>query len=222
MSKIKPILLGFITLFLPLFLIMSSIRILLNPLFLQIEYNAPGFPADDYGFTKEDRFKWATPSLKYLTNDAGIEFLADLKFDDGQAIYNDRELSHMLDVKTLIRKMILGWDLLAFLLVALCLWAWRAGWLDKYFQAISRGGWLTLGLVAAILIGVFTGFSALFTQFHRIFFSGDTWLFLYSDTLIRLFPMRFWQDAFILMGLFTVAGGLIAGIGGRYLYRSTD
>ena len=36
-------------------------------------------------------------------------------------------------------------------------------------------------------------------------------MFYTSDTLIRLFPMRFWQDAFIAVGLFSLifAGLLI-------------
>ena len=53
-------------------------------------------------------------------------------------------------------------------------------------------------------------FRAFFTAFHRVFFEGDTWLFHYSDTLIRLFPERFWQDAFLwLGGLSLLAGGLL-------------
>ncbi|MHC1784153.1 MAG: TIGR01906 family membrane protein [Anaerolineaceae bacterium] len=219
MNKIRFFFLGFISLLIPFFLIMTSVRLLLNPFFIQLEYNAPGFPADTYGFTQEERLKWANPSLEYLINGGGVEFLADLKFEDGTPIYNERELSHMLDVKTLIQKMIIVWNMILFLLAVSALLAWRVGWGRELLMSISRGGWLTLGLIAAILVGVFTGFSALFTEFHRIFFSGDTWLFLYSDTLIRLFPMRLWQDAFILMGIFTLAGGLVCGLGGRYFYR---
>jgi integral membrane protein (TIGR01906 family) len=33
-----------------------------------------------------------------------------------------------------------------------------------------------------------------FTAFHRVFFEGNTWIFPRSDTLIRLFPNRFWVD----------------------------
>jgi integral membrane protein (TIGR01906 family) len=219
MNKIRFFFLGLISLLIPFFLIMTSVRLLLNPLFIQLEYHAPGFPADSYGFTLEDRLKWANPSLEYLLNDAGVEYLAELKFEDGTPIYNERELSHMVDVKTLIQKMVIAWNMILFLLAVTALAAWRGGWGRDLWMSISRGGWLTLGLIAAILAGVFTGFSALFTEFHRIFFSGDTWLFLYSDTLIRLFPMRLWQDAFILMGIFTLAGGLICGLGGRYFYR---
>jgi integral membrane protein (TIGR01906 family) len=219
MNKIRFYLFALISLILPFFLMMTSVRLLLNPLFLEIEYRTPGFPVDTFGFTLEDRLKWARPSLDYLTNEEGIEFLANLEFEDGQPIYNERELSHMVDVKELIHQMVIVWNMLLFFLAVISLWGWRTGRERELLLAFSRGGWLTLGLIAAILAGVFVGFSALFTEFHRMFFSGDTWLFLYSDTLIRLFPMRLWQDAFTLMGLFTLAGGLLAGLGARYLYR---
>jgi uncharacterized membrane protein len=45
-----------------------------------------------------------------------------------------------------------------------------------------------------------------------LFFSGDTWLFAYSDTLIRLFPIRFWEDCFIYIGGFSLIVGLVLGL----------
>jgi len=42
----------------------------------------PYFPADEYGFTKEDRLKWAPFALDYLVNSADISYLGDLTFDD--------------------------------------------------------------------------------------------------------------------------------------------
>jgi hypothetical protein len=59
----------------------------------------PGFPADRYGFTTADRLYWADIAVDYLVNTAGIEFLADLRFEDGSPVYNERELKHMVDVK---------------------------------------------------------------------------------------------------------------------------
>ena len=38
----------------PFALIGLGLRVLLTPLFLQVEYNMPYFPPDEYGFTKED------------------------------------------------------------------------------------------------------------------------------------------------------------------------
>jgi uncharacterized membrane protein len=36
-----------------------------------------------------------------------------------------------------------------------------------------------------------------------------SWLFSYSDTLIRLFPMQFWFDAMLAISLFSFAGRLL-------------
>lgn len=209
MSKNIRIFSVLITIAVPVILIMTSIRILINPFYLDYEYNLPSFPADEFGFSKEDRLHWGKLSLDYLTNQAGPEFLGNLRFEDGQPIYNERELSHMLDVKNLVQLMIKIWiPLIIFLLLAGML-AWRTNWLSQFWKAISHGGWLTLGLIGLILAGVVLNFDALFTGFHRIFFSGDTWLFYTDDTLIRLFPEKLWSDAFTFMGIFTLSGAVI-------------
>jgi integral membrane protein (TIGR01906 family) len=80
-------------------------------------------------------------------------------------------------------------------------------------QGVWRGGLLTLGLV--VLIGIFASinFWQFFTDFHGLFFTGNSWQFLYSDTLIRLFPLRFWQDAFLFAGSIDIVGGLAFGGG---------
>ncbi|MCX7976329.1 MAG: TIGR01906 family membrane protein [Bellilinea sp.] len=191
-----------------LFVMTTSIRLLMTPLFLTIEYNVPGFPPDAFGFTKDDRLHWANLSLKYLLNDADISFLGDLTFEDGSPVFNERELRHMLDVKILVQQMIRAWIVLGLFILFTGVWAWRGKWLADYWLTLSRAGWAILIVIALILIGVVIGFSTLFTGFHLIFFEGDTWLFLYSDTLIRLFPLRFWQDAFTLMGILSALGGV--------------
>jgi integral membrane protein (TIGR01906 family) len=211
-----------VTLILPFFLIMTSIRILVIPnIFPDFEYRLPGFPADTYGFTQEDRLKWSRVSIEYLVNDQPIAWLANQKLPDGSPLYIERELSHMLDVKNLIQLMfIIWWIFLAFILAA-GLAAWRWDNLKGYLRSLSNGGWLTLALILPVLIFVMISFNELFTNFHRIFFSGDSWLFLYSDTLIRLFPIRFWQDAFIWMGVFTIVFALLLGYFGRQLSKSS-
>jgi hypothetical protein len=40
-------------------------------------------------------------------------------------------------------------------------------------------------------------------------------MFLFSDTLIRLFPIRFWQDAFLLAAVIALGGGIALGLGLR-------
>jgi len=219
MKRLYLVISWLITVVVPFFLIMTAIRLLLNPALLKFEYNSPNFPPDTYGFTTQDRLKWGGLTLDYLLNTSDISFLADLKFSDGTPIYNDRELSHMHDVKTLIQHMITAWYILIGVLLAVGVWAWLGHWMATFWQGISRGGWLTIALIAVILVFVFTSFESLFTDFHEIFFTGNSWIFLYSDTLIRLFPLPFWQDAFTFMGGFTIIGALLFGYGGHKLAR---
>ena len=40
-------------------------------------------------------------------------------------------------------------------------------------------------------------------------------MFAYSDTLIRLFPIRFWEDAFLWAGVISVGGALALALGLR-------
>ncbi len=198
-----------ITIFVPIWLLMTAIRILITPVYPMIEYRMPGFPEDTFGFTREDRVLWAKPSIEYLINSEDICFLAELKFNDGTAIYNARELSHMVDVKVLVQLMIKVWlGVSAFLLISGIV-MYSAGWRENLRAGYKRGGWASVGLVVMMLLFVLISFNQLFNWFHLLFFKGDTWLFYYSDTLIRLFPLRFWQDAFIFIGLFCLLVGLL-------------
>ncbi len=206
----------------PLALIGLGIRALLTNIFLQIEYNMPYFPTDQYGFTKEDRLHWAPYALDYLVNSADISYLGDLKFDDGSPLYNERELSHMVDVKRVTQSALNVWYLSLASLIILGAWSWRGDWTQTYRQGLMRGGWLMVGLAAAIglivLIGILINpnvFWNFFAGFHALFFEGDSWLFLYSDTLIRLFPLRFWQDAFLIAAIIALGGGFALGLGLR-------
>jgi integral membrane protein (TIGR01906 family) len=167
----------------------------------------------------QDRLKWSRVSLDYLVNDEGIEYLAEQQLDEKTPLYNERELSHMLDVKNLIQLMLLVWPLIGIVIVGIGLMAMQGGWLALYWQSIGRGGWAAVGLIVTILVAVLVSFNALFTGFHRIFFSGDTWLFLYSDSLIRLFPLPFWQDAFVVMGCMVLLGGIGLGVAGNRLAK---
>src|SRR5262245_58814514 len=83
----------------PFALILINARALMTPAYLNWEYNRPDFPPDEFGFSTADRLKYAPLALDYLFNDQGIEFLGQQKQGDGTPVYNERELSHMSDVK---------------------------------------------------------------------------------------------------------------------------
>jgi len=213
--------LGLVTLIIPFFLIMSAVRVLIQPWYPRFEYRTPDFPPDPYGFTLADRLKWAGLSIEYLTNDADISFLADLRLQDGNPLFNERELSHMLDVKIVVQKMYQAWNILAVALLAAFGLAWLGKRLPELAGALANGGKLTITLIVCVLALVAVSFDWLFTMFHRLFFTGNTWIFLYSDSLIRLFPIPFWRDAFIWMGVLTIGTAVLLIVFGGRAARQT-
>jgi len=208
---LKNIIYWLIVVLVPVVLVLGAVRLLLTPVFIQIEYRMPYFPEDSYGFSQEERLHWAKLARQYLLNRAGIEFLGDLTFEDGSPLYNQRELRHMRDVKIVVKAaMGVLYTSLA-LIVGAGVWARRADWWGQYRRALSRGGWVTVGLLLFLILAIALSFNTVFVLFHQIFFEGDTWIFRYSDTLIRLFPVRFWQDAFVAVGVLALIGGLALG-----------
>lgn len=192
----------------PVLLVLLAVRLVMTPLFLQFEYNRADFPADPYGFTREDRFTYAPYALDYLLNGAGIEYLGDLKFEDGGALYNADELRHMRDVKT-VTQMAFGGALVGGMLaIGAGVYLLRRN-AERLRRALFFGALLTLAMVAAIIIVAVVNWEFFFVTFHQLFFQSGTWYFPTSDTLIRLFPEQFWFDAALVIGGITVLTALI-------------
>ena len=236
MSFLKNISGWLVTLLVPVVMVLFGVGVLLSPVYIHVEYRLPYFPDDPYGFTLEERLHWAGLSIDYLLNREGLEFLADLQFPAGQLaagscedylaprdcsyLYNDRELSHMLDVKIVVRYATYVFFSSLLILLVLGVWARQSNWWSNYQWALGRGGWLTVGLITALMVYLVINFNALFITFHEIFFKSGTWVFRFSDSLIRLFPVTFWRDAFIWVGGIAFVGGVLLGYFLGYKNRS--
>ncbi len=184
MNKLYAILSWLITLLIPFVLIGLGIRVLLTPLFPNIEYRMPYFPPDIYGFSTQDRLHWGMDGINYLLNSADISYLGDLKLSDGTPLFTEPELSHMHDVKVVVQNFLKIWYIVIVVLILLGVWAWRGKWLTAYSQGLRRGGWLTLPLAANIGVIATIGasgngdmFWSFFADFHHLFFQGNSWLF---------------------------------------------
>lgn len=213
-----------VSLVVPVVLVLAAVRTVINHWYVELEYRTPGFPADQYGFTLEERLKYSKIAIDYLLNNAGINFLGDLHFPQGQQapdfscqfmddctkLYNERELKHMVDVKMVVQGAMRVLYIGAALLLVLGVWAWRGGWWQTYRDGWGLGGKLTLGLIVLIILFVLAAFQGIFVLFHEIFFASGTWVFYWSDTLIRLFPERFWRDTFLVVGILAVVFGVAA------------
>ncbi len=202
---------------LPFVVFLTALRLTLTPFYVRAAYRIPGFPPDSYGFSLPERERYALVSLDYLLNDAGIEFLADQQFEDGSALFNPRELRHMRDVKALTQLALDLW--IGALTASVVMGGLRArfwGW-PALLADLRGGGIVTLWVMAVLAVGLVVSFQAVFVGFHRIFFEGNTWLFRFSDTLIRLFPVRFWQQVFAFLALSTAGMALgLRWLGSRW------
>jgi integral membrane protein (TIGR01906 family) len=212
MKKIAgPILDGLVSLAVPVILSVVSILVLLSPIFTNLEYRRPGFPEDRYGFTTAERVEFGNLTRRYLVTRQSLDGLRALEFPSGDALYQERELTHLEDVKIVLQGVLRVCAAAVVVVVLAGIFSRMNERLSAYWRAISRGGRLTAILLVAILLLTLVSFQALFTNFHLIFFKGDSWLFSYSDTLIRLFPIRFWQDIFLVFGALTLGAGIYLG-----------
>jgi integral membrane protein (TIGR01906 family) len=64
------------------------------------------------------------------------------------------------------------------------------------YLAWRNGGALTAVLLAALVVFILLSWRTFFIMFHDVFFPPGTWTFDWENSLIRIFPDKFWFDAF--------------------------
>lgn len=202
-----------VTIILPFVILMSAVTMVFTPAYLVHEYKSPDFPADPYGFTLEERIEYGTASVNYITDvlhKLPDDYLAGLKMKDGSPLYNERELSHMRDVKDVFQtcRSVMACMIVLIIFTGLMV-SRKPDSLPGFLRSLIWGSSLTLFLIILIGIGIMTGFDAFFEGFHHIFFTGDSWLFYDSDSLIRLFPEPLWVNGFGLAAALTAVIALI-------------
>jgi integral membrane protein (TIGR01906 family) len=125
-------------------------------------------------------------------------------------------LKHLQDAKNVLQTALAVWaacGVLALLGVGVLyyFWEWRA-----LRASLAAGAVLTGLIYLGLLVYIAINFSTLFVQFHEVFFAAGTWTFLWSDSLIRMFPIRFWQDCFIFVsGASVLEAGVLVWLAGR-------
>ncbi len=203
---------------LPALLVLTGVRLVMTETFLRFEYNRPGFPADRYGFTTEDRLEYGPYGVRYLRQNRDISYLANLQID-GEPLFREKELRHMEDVQAVTRAAVFVQRVLLVVFLAVFLGFGRSPHTAAAVrQGLVVGGIITLASIATLLILIAASWDLFFDSFHGVFFAGDSWQFRTSDTLIRLYPEQFWFDAALTIGALTAAGALIA-IGGVWWWE---
>jgi integral membrane protein (TIGR01906 family) len=203
-------------------MVVLSFRAVTDRRLVAWEYQRAGFPPDPLGLPIGERSRLAETCVDYLSTNASITVLSSLKLPDGNAAFDSRELRHMVDVQNVYR-LLMSLGFAAAIVTAGCLAVLTraAPGPGRIAGALSAASALVLVLLLAVGAFMLANWSRFFTAFHHVFFEGDTWLFSPSDTLIRLFPMRFWMDtAAAVVGLI-VLQALAVGIASR-LWEKRD
>ncbi len=208
-----------IVLALPVVFLSASLRAVTAHWLVRWEYGKAGFPPDPFGLTTEERIRLAGTCVDYLATGAGIELLADLRLPDGRPAFNQRELDHMVDVKRVFGGIL--WAGLVAGVVAVggtAALAARPATRSRAPAALMGGSLLTFGLL--VLIGglMLARWEVFFTGFHELLFPPGTWTFPTSDTLIRLYPERFWMDVGATVVGLIVVQMAVAG-GGAFFWQ---
>ncbi len=142
------------------------------------------------------------------------------------AVFNEREVGHMNDVRTIIRRLVeLDWWATAIILTVIVasIFVERKRGLRHVFGGIAAGGVLTLLLIAIIGLLSLTDFERVFLAFHKMSFDNDLWLLdPRTDNLIRFFPFEFWFDATVTVAqraIFAALGTIVVTMLGRRVLR---
>jgi integral membrane protein (TIGR01906 family) len=187
-----------LAIFFPIVVLIAAVRAVASPLFLWVEYHRPGFPADPFGFTTEDRLTYGSAGMDYLFNLAPARYLGDLQHQ-GRTLFTDSEVSHMADVKLVMLVAMVVGTLLALACVVFMVYLARTAKGGIRRSLFAGSLWMLVVLIALVVMAVF-GWQQFFAGFHSLFFADGTWTFRSSDALIRLYPNQFWMDAGLVVG----------------------
>jgi integral membrane protein (TIGR01906 family) len=181
-----------------------TIPLFLNPIWVAFEQGRSNARAWT-GFNDTD--------LRRVTD----SILSDLVFGppdfavevDGQPVLDERERSHMRDVRTVFG----GFFVLAGVAAvsALVLAARRRREARRRTWGALRAGAIGLVVTLVVLAGVaFVAFDALFETFHRLLFPSGSYDFdPRTERLVQIFPFDFWQDSAIAVGAVAIVLALV-------------
>lgn len=188
----------------------NGLRIVAHDWIVRFEYGRDGFPADRYGLTTEQRTALALVGLESITpGGEGVPLLERAELPGGAPAFTVREIEHMADVRSVfagaLRAQLVAALLIAVVAVALA----RTSLRHVVPLGLLVGALLTLAVAVLAIPVILLGFDGFFTRFHEVFFEPGTWRFPSTDTLIRLYPERFWEDVSQIVAALTLAQAVL-------------
>ena len=173
-----------IIVFVPLIIILLGFRIIVyNQSFYEKEFQKNNvyetFPEQTVDIEVGNLFN-------YLINDKKLD----------TTFFNEKEKSHLKDVKDMIDSAINLLLILILLFFILLIYFYNTKQLIIFFNSLMLGSFLSIFLILIIFLLSLSNFDDLFLNFHLISFNNDLWLLNpETDNLIKLFPQQFFYDA---------------------------
>ena len=202
-------------------LVVNAFRLLATDTFVRNEVDRRGFPPDRYGLTTSERRSLVLTGLhSILPGGEGIALLERATLPDGSSAFDSRELRHMRDVRSRLGVAYKAQITTVVVLLTLAIALRRSPrWRSVVPWGLLLGSTLTLGIAALAVPVILLGFDGFFLRFHEVFFSGDTWRFSDTDTLLRLYPETFWEDTAKLAAAIVVAQAVVVGLAAWWWVR---
>ena len=203
---------GIFILCIPFFLLTSNLRWAANDIRLY-EYGYDKYNvSENTGLSDEELTTIAEDMIIYLnTGEQGDTF----------DIFNEREIIHLNDVQNLIQLCYtIQWGALGYIVTFIAAgFAWRRRrFVPPLFTSIALGGVLTVASMAILGVSALADFNWLFIAFHRVFFSGDSWVL--SGYLPWLYTEEFFFDAAkFLATAIVLESAMLGGITGFFTLR---
>ena len=199
MRPLKLVLTALFIACIPVFLVTSNVRWVINAPFLY-SYGFDKYKvAETTGIERAELIRAGAAFREYFNNDEDVLEVRVVQHGVLKSIYNDREIAHMTDVKGLVQGVwmvhVATGGYIGFFLLGGALLC-RRRWIGIAGDLLGRGGLLTLGLVAVVGLAALVGFDRVFLAFHLVSFSNDLWQLDPSrDVLLMMFPQGFFFDA---------------------------
>ncbi len=197
----------------PVFVV-NAFRVLSNDWFVRYELGRDDFPVDRYGLVDADRLALAIVGLRSIEpGGEGIALLERATLPDGSSAFDSRELRHMRDVRELLGIAFRAQLVVVAMLAALGFALRRSvRWRAVVPRGLLVGALATFAIALLAVPSILLGFDGFFLRFHEVFFSGDSWRFSNTDTLLRIYPETFWQDTAQFAAAMVVAQAAVVAV----------
>lgn len=216
-------------------LFIFSLPALLISAAVNFEFNSPWLYRNGFekynvsgatGLDKAELEQVARGLIGYFNSGDEYISLTVVKNGEHLELFNQREVMHLKDVKTLVqmnRSLLVGTAIYIGVYASISLFRRGKQYRRQLAWSVFIGSIITLGIIVALGAGsMLLNFDELFTRFHFVAFTNDLWMLdPATDYLIMLFPEGFWYDSAVLLGQITAAAaGTLCVTSRLYLKRA--